>query len=487
MKRSVARGAAEVTAPSLFFYGGQLVAFLPMLLFIVVCMLLFVVFHAFDLVALSLGAFVGLGLCSLFATDKKEYWAAAGRGIASPISGMVILVLFEVGIFSKLMAQCGLAEGFVWMGNAFGMTGGAFTAFTFITTCVIATATGSSIGTMLTAVPIFYLAGITLGANPAMLAGAILSGAIFGDNLAPVSDTTIISASTQKYENKEGSADIWGVVASRSKYSFIAAGISTLLFALLGGGEALEQGSAMMQNASPTRLAMLIPAALLVAVAIRTRDIYSAILVGILSGTIMGLLLGFIRPANIFAIQDGAVSGFVLSGINNMTAVVTLCISLFALIGVMEASHATEKMIEWLMGGSVARSPMGTEISIALGIILSSIAMGGATGPSLIMFSPLGDKIGRTAHLHPYRRANLLDGFANSIPVALPFSCFVFIMVGSISGLAKSYSFIVTPSPVAISLASFHPWALFFVFAASVVTGVGRRFEGSKGEPVKSL
>ena len=58
--------------------------------------------------------------------------------------------------------------------------------------------------------------------DPAFLAGAIVSGAIFGDNLAPISDTTIISAGTQEYTKKKGHAEVGGAVASRFKYSFVA-------------------------------------------------------------------------------------------------------------------------------------------------------------------------------------------------------------------------------------------------------------------------
>src|SRR5699024_11816066 len=93
-----------------------------------------------------------------------------------------------------------------------------------------AMATGSSIGTMFTAFPIFYPAGVLLGADPAMLAGAIVSGAIFGDNLAPISDTTIISASTQRYRHRDGSADIGGVVTSRARYALVAALLAAICY-----------------------------------------------------------------------------------------------------------------------------------------------------------------------------------------------------------------------------------------------------------------
>lgn len=51
-----------------------------------------------------------------------------------------------------------------------------------------------------------YPAGIVLGANPAAVMGAIISGAAFGDNVSPVSDTTIVSAATQETDVGGGGA-----------------------------------------------------------------------------------------------------------------------------------------------------------------------------------------------------------------------------------------------------------------------------------------
>ena len=65
--------------------------------------------------------------------------------------------------------------------------------------------------------PLIYPAGVGSGVQPAVLVGAILGGATFGDNISPVSDTTIASATTQD-------ADLGGVVRSRMRYALPAAG-----------------------------------------------------------------------------------------------------------------------------------------------------------------------------------------------------------------------------------------------------------------------
>lgn len=106
----------------------------------------------------------------------------------------------------------------------------------------MAAATGSSIGTLLAAMPIFFPAGVALGADPAMLAGAVLSGAIFGDNLAPVSDVTVISSVTQRFRNGTP-ADIAGVVRTRLPYAMIAL-VLTLPFYAFSGAPARDRSRA---------------------------------------------------------------------------------------------------------------------------------------------------------------------------------------------------------------------------------------------------
>ena len=201
----------------------------------------------------------------MFCTSYSEFWESAIRGISSITSVSVVVILLLVGMFSALIKLCGLSGGFVWIANAVGMKGGIFVAFTFLATCIVSTATGSSIGTMFIAFPIFYPAGIMLGANEMMMAGCIVSGAIFGDNLAPISDTTIASASTQQFKNGKP-ADIGGVVSSRIKYSLVAGLITIVIFAIFGGVGGTYEGGSIDAASNPVSLVMLIPVVLMLTV-----------------------------------------------------------------------------------------------------------------------------------------------------------------------------------------------------------------------------
>lgn len=472
------------------FHGGQKAGLIPIIIFVIFCIAFFVVYKVFEMEAIAMGGFIGLIIGSLFSKNWKEYWDSVVKGVSSPMNALLIMILVVVGIFTKLMARGGVAQGFVWLGSSIGLTGGLFTAFTFVATCIIATATGTSIGTLFSAFPILYPSGILLGANPVFLAGAILSGAIFGDNLAPVSDTTIASASTQMYTKKEGFAEIGGVVASRFKYAIIAGIIATVGYLVLGGGGSIGAGGQdiLQQYMDPKGLIMLLPVVILLFVAVKTRQIFTAITWGIISGTVIGMVFGIITINDVIHVENGVLSGYIIDGVKNMLGLVMFSISLFGIIGILRDSGTMDAIIEGIMNSKLAQTTAGAEIAIAVGMMLSSMSLGAANGPAIIMFGPIADEIGKKHNLHPYRRANLLDGFGSTIPVIMPVvSAFVFIVVIVIQGLQADYTFINEISPISIALSSLHPIALFIVLSFSVFTGWGRTFEGENGEVIKSI
>ena len=269
-------------ATLLEFYGSNFLSLIPLAVFVVFCVLCFVVFKDFAMESVCMGGFVSLVIGSLFARKSSAYWDAVVKGMSSEMMNTLALILFIVGMFGKMMTRAGVAEGFVWLGDLMGLHGGLFTAFSFIVACIMSTATGTSIGTLFSAFPILYPSGILLGADPVLLAGAILGGAIFGDNVAPVSDTTIASASSQTYKYRKGCADIGGVVATRMKYALVAAAFALICFAVFGGAEGGETSVAadeiLAHYSDPRGLIMLIPVVILLIIAVKTQNIFLSVL-----------------------------------------------------------------------------------------------------------------------------------------------------------------------------------------------------------------
>ena len=289
-----------------------------------------------------------------------------------------------------------------------------------------------------------------------------------------------------------GVADVAGVVGSRMKYALVAAAAATVWFALFGGSgsaiNAAEAEAILAQYSNPKGLIMLIPVAILLIVAFIKRNIYVACPWGLISGTIIGLVSGILVPSDIMGMQDGTLGGFLIDGVNNMIGTVGYLYAIAGIIGILSASGLLQQVIDGLVHSKLNRSVVGTEVIISVGLMVSSICLGSANGPAIIMWGPIANDLGESKGLHPYRRANLMDGFGSTLPAVIPVtSAFIFIALSCIQGLMDTYSFVQEVSPVSLAGASLHCWFLFVVLAVAVITGWGRKYEGPNGEPVKAL
>ena len=450
------------------FRGGMLMSLVPVAIYVFFCVVLFIFFKAFNMEALAVGGFLALLFGGLLAKDYGKFWDSALKGISSITSVSVVVILLLVGMFSQLIKLCGLSNGFVWLANSIGIKGGLFVAFTFIAACVVSTATGSSIGTMFIAFPIFYPAGLILGAAPMWMAGSIVSGAIFGDNLAPISDTTIASASTQQFKDGRP-ADIGGVVSSRLKYSLVGATIAAVIYAIFGGMGGTYQGGQIDALANPVTLVMLIPVVIMLFVATKTRNIFAGILVGLTLGTVTGLVAGLFPFSAVFAndAANNAATGFLIDGVNGILPTCGLVISVFGIMGVLTDAGTLDYLADAILNSKMAKTDAGAELACVAGISLTTIIFGGVTSASILTFGPILNKIGAAKNIHPYRRANLLDGIANSLPAIIPFMS-VFVFIGAaLTGL----------SPVDVAIGSVYATILFFVYVIACATGWGRTYE----------
>lgn len=468
---------------NLCFRGGIIAAFIPLIIFCFGVLALFVIWKGIDFIALSTLAFVGLVIGSIFCKDYSEYWDSVSKGISDPISVSVLVILFVVGMFGALIKACNISRGFVWLAHNVNLTGGMFAVFVFISTCIISTATGSSFATLFTAFPIFYPAAVLLGCKPPIMAGLILAGAIFGDNLAPISDTTILSASTQEFKNKKGTADIGGCVATRFKYSLVSAIISIIIYYFIAGGYSLGEGAEeiLAKSMNAKSLIMLIPVGLVLFISVKTRNIFKAMSAGLIFGTAIALISGLLSPKDIFSVIDGVPGGFLYSGVNGMVGVAILIISMFGIMGVMKAAGAIDYVIEKMLSSKIAQTPQGAELVLGITMTLITIFMGGAQDPAILTMGPVFNRIGQEKNIHPYRRANLLDGLSNSLPVSVPFvSCYIFMT----TQLTTGYDFIEPLTALQVSTGMVYTIVLFVVLMASIFTGWGRVYEGPNGEMI---
>lgn len=445
------------------FFFGPATLLIPFLLFAAASVYLFVFLKVFDLMALAGAGLAALVSGALLTRSPRAYWKAVLEGAASELTATVLLLLMAAGVFSAMMKAAGLAQALALL------TGGAIAGTPFLTPAVflicavLATATGSSISTILAASPIFLPFGAALGCDVPMLAGAILSGAIFGDNLAPVSDVAIISAMTQS-DNTGRPIDLGEVVRTRFPFA-MAALIITLAFYFFGSAGS-AQTVQVFEDANLMSLVMIIPVALLIYVAIRSKDALHAVTLATVTGLVLGLLTGILTPAQIVSVKDGAISGVITGGIANVSGIMLMCLALFGFTGVIHRTGLADAAEKFL--GREAASPRSAETLLAVVTVLISAALAAVTSVAVALAGQLADRLLRD-RIDPYRRAYLLAGFANSLPVILPFSAFSLITLSAASSLGDA-----SLTPFTLMTATYYPVALFVVFTLSIVTGIGR-------------
>jgi len=468
----------DVEVARLKFRGGWGFALVPLGAFVATCVLYLAVFRVFDIYALAAGAFIGLLVGGLFAKGFGDYWASAIRGIGSRPSATIVAILLVVGMYAEVIKVSGLADGIVWLASSIGWGAGLFALFTFVATCIISMATGSSFGAMVTAFPVLFAAGVELGAAPVLLGGAVVSGAIFGDNLAPISDTTIISAAGQKYRRKEGFAEIGGVVASRSKYALLTAAVCAILYGVLGAGS--DGGAPTQVSGDPMGLWMLIPVAVMLTVAIVARDLFAAITAGLIASVVVAIPTGLLTWGEFIGAADGQATGALIAGLAAMVPTVILVISVFALVAIVADGGILTRLTDALVRSPLARTPRGAEWTIAIGSSALTLAFGGINGAAMLTLSSVVDEVGSKVGLHPYRRSNIMDCFAMGISCVVPFLS-AFLFIASSLTTASGY----TLTTYELFSTAFYPLVLTVVMIVAIVTGWGRRFEGEDGRAVR--
>jgi len=463
----------ENNSRKLEFYGGEWVSFLPFIIFLALIILTTFIWASTSNGALWVPAFTALIVAFFFAKDKKLYAETIIKGMSSTDAIIPIVCWIFAGVFAMILRASGLANGIAGLAASAGIKGTFFIIISFIACAIFATATGTGFGTIAAGMGVLYPAGIALGAHPALLAGAIISGGAFGDNLAPVSDTTICSATSQ-------GVDVPGVVRSRLKYALTSAVIVIIGIIIIGSGYDGSATSSITIDYDPKTLFMLIPVALTIWIAIKVGDIIIATTIGSVLAAVTAVasgLLDFIQIDPVDAAKsalirvygtglDRTVDGVIFDGINGMIQVILLALLLFGSIEIMKAGHGDIKLLNVL--GKIAKSPRGAEFVISAMIIILSALMG-LNAPAILTVGasfakPLSQKYG----ISPYRTANLLDAQSNTFVYSMPWTPAIIYTIG----FAKN-------SAVPLQAAQVTPYVLYAyamlaVMFASIILGIGR-------------
>jgi Na+/H+ antiporter NhaC len=428
-----------------------------------------------------------LGL--LLVRDRGDYSKVIVEGMSKPIVMIMVMAWILAGVLGVLMNASGFIEALVWLAGRMGVAGPGYVAAAFLICAVVSTATGTSLGTILLCSPLLYPAGGLLGADPVILIGAILGGATFGDNISPVSDTTIASSATQ-------GADLGGVVRSRLKYALPAAAIALLAYMLLGaadtgavspeaavlgpgtaavgaGSEAEPAATAAASGlqGSPRGLPMLLAPALVLALLLTGRHLIEGLLFGILAAVIIGLALGLMVPSQLLFIdtENFRAAGLILDGMERGVGVSIFTILLMGLVAGLEASGILDRVVAYARKRT--HSPRGAELWI-FGTMSAAVLLITHSAVAILTVGGFTRETGEAFGIHRYRRANILDITSCTYPFLLPFYIPTIVAASTTAGAAAFG--MPRIAPLAAGLFNFHSWALLLVLIFAIVTGFGR-------------
>ena len=215
-------------------------------------------------VTLSCGVAMIIGkLCGY---DYKDMLAAGLEAVNQSLEAIIIILL--VGCLIGSFTACGTIPAVVYYGLKL-LTPAIFLPFVTILCAVVGIALGSAWTVTATLGIAFMAIGTTMGLNPALIAGAILSGACCGDKFSPLSDSTNLAAGSAQ----TGLFDHVAAMVTTTFPSLVIAVLLYTFFSLSKVGTydptlATELSSAILDHYTYMSPILLIPILLIVVVAV---------------------------------------------------------------------------------------------------------------------------------------------------------------------------------------------------------------------------
>ena len=260
----------------------------------------------------------------------------------------------------------------------------------FIIGCVLSFAMGTSMGTVSALMPIgIQIANVT-GMSMPMVCGAVVGGAMFGDNLSFISDTTIAATRTQGVAMKD-----------KFKANFLmvlpAVIINIVLLFFNSSSTALDE------SALTWDFIQLIPYILVIVLSLIGINVILAMGAGIAAGLIIGIAQGSFSLAESLTVVG--------NGIISMEDTAVIAVMVGGLVALMHYLGG----IQWLLNSlsRSVKSRSGAELSIAALVTLLDLATTNNT-ISIITAGPIAKDISQKYGVSPVRAASILDLFSSA-------------------------------------------------------------------------
>ncbi len=286
----------------------------------------------------------------------------------------------------------------------------------FIIACIISLAMGTSVGTITVLMPIAVSVAASTGIDLALCAGTVVGGAMFGDNLSFISDTTIVATRTQGCQM----SDKFKV---NIRIALPIAILTGLIYVLVGSG---------VENAyapAPIEWVKVIPYLVVLVTAVCGINVMLVLFIGIVLSGIVGLWTGS------FDIWGWNASMGL--GITNMGELIIVTL----LAGGMLEMIRYNGGIDWIIRKLTSRihSSKGAEMSIAALVSFANLCTANNT-IALIMAGPIAKDIADRFKIDPRRSASLLDIFSCFVQGIIPYGAQMLVAISTCATLGYAIS-----------------------------------------------
>ncbi len=374
-------------------------ALLPILVFLVLFLGTGILLNDFYTMPAVVGFLIALAVAFVQTRGKtfNEKLSIVAKGVGDDNIITMCLIFLAAGAFSGAVSAAGGVDSTVNLGLSLLPPGIAVIGL-FIIGCFISISMGTSMGTIAALAPIAVGISEKTGFAMAICIGAVVSGAMFGDNLSMISDTTIAAVRTQGCEMKDK--------FKRNFLIVLPAAIATIIILFF-----LTSGSQFnLEQELNYNVFQVIPYILVLVTALMGINVFVVLISGTVLSVIVGLFTGTLEVSNIFtSIGTG------VTGMYDITVISILVASISALV---KENGGFAFILEKIH--SRVHSYKGAEFGIAALIALVDAATANNT-VAIVIAGPIAKEISDDYGIEPSRSASLLDMFASVFQGIIPY------------------------------------------------------------------
>ena len=331
-----------------------------------------------------------------------------GKGIGDPNIVTMILIFLEAGVFVGVVGRQSAESVAYFMLDLIPVQYAV--AVLFVVACFVSLAMGTSVGTITLITPIAVAVSSASGFDLALCVASVVGGAMFGDNLSFISDTTIAACNGQGCRMKD----------KFSENFFIALPAAILSLALI---LVLSLGSDISGDVQNTySLINIIPYVLVLAGGILGINVFVVLLVGIISGSVIMLATGATAATDLLANMGSGASGMF------ETAMVAILVS--AMCALIREHGGFEAILSGIR--KVFKGQKGGQLGMGVLVGLLDIATANNT-VAIVMANPIAKEIASEHGISSKKAASILDTFSCIFQGIIPYGAQMLVAITAVT------------------------------------------------------